>query len=65
MKHFDMKLIFGIIMTVIYLGMAFLIMFSKVFSSIFDRNPSFKIIIGILFLVYGLFRGYRVWKMNS
>lgn len=54
-------LIWGIFMTMIYFGMALLLIFSEVF----EIKQSLRIIIGILFLIYGMFRGYRVWKMNN
>ena len=52
------KLIFGIVMVFIYLAMAGLLMFSDFFHI---PNP-YRIIIGALFGIYGLFRGYRIWK---
>jgi uncharacterized membrane protein HdeD (DUF308 family) len=58
MKNDNVKLIWGILMTLIYLFMAILL----IFSDIFDFDKTLKIIIGILFFVYGVFRGYRVWK---
>jgi len=61
MKQEKMKLIWGIFMVIIYLGMASLL----VFSEIFDIKPVFRVVIGVLMFIYGLFRGYRVWKMNS
>jgi uncharacterized membrane protein HdeD (DUF308 family) len=60
MKHFSMRLLLGIIMVIIYLGMALLILF----SDLFNISQTFKILIGVLFLVYGIFRGYRLFKMN-
>lgn len=52
------KFLFGIFMVIIYLGMASLL----VFSNMFDIREPFRIIIGILFFLYGIFRGYRIWK---
>ena len=60
MKQINAKLIFGIFMTFFYLGMAFLL----IFFDIFDIKLVFRIIIGILFFAYGIFRGYRMWKIN-
>lgn len=54
------KLIFGIFMVLIYLGMAILL----VFSEFFPIAEPYRIIIGVLFFLYGLFRGYRVWKQD-
>lgn len=54
------KLVFGIFMVLIYLGMAAIL----VFSNIFAIGKPYRILIGILFFLYGLFRGYRVWKQD-
>jgi len=53
------RFIWGVFMVLFYLGMAFILFF----SNFFDIRESFKIIISVLFLIYGLFRGYRMWKM--
>lgn len=52
------RLVFGIMMVIIYLCMALLI----IFSELFDINEVLRYIIGILFFVYGIFRGIRLWK---
>ena len=52
------RLVLGAIMVFIYLGMAAML----VFTDLFDFELGFKIIFAILFFVYGLFRGYRLWK---
>ena len=54
----SLKLLWGLFMVIIYLGMASLLLFSDVFV----MQKTLKIIIGILLFLYGLFRGYRVWK---
>lgn len=54
------KLIFGIFMVLIYLGMAAIL----VFTNVFNIPDTYRIIIGVLFFLYGLFRGYRVWKQE-
>lgn len=56
-----MKVFLGVIMTVFYLLIAFLLFFSDVFN----MQEVFKIILGIIFFIYGLFRGYRVWKIYN
>jgi hypothetical protein len=58
MKQFNIRFISGIIMVLIYFGMALLILF----SNFFNISPAFKIITGFLFLIYGIFRGYRLLK---
>lgn len=61
MRRERIRLIWGIFMTLFYLAMAVLL----AFSDIFDIRFSFRIIIAILFFVYGIFRGYRVWKTSE
>lgn len=55
-----MRVLWGLFMTVFYLLMAFLL----VFSDVLEMPYAFRIMIGILFFAYGLFRGYRVWKTD-
>ena len=52
------RFVWGIFMVLFYLGMAVLLFF----SDFFDIREGFKVVISILFFVYGLFRGYRMWK---
>ncbi|MDR2144883.1 MAG: hypothetical protein LBE91_00280 [Tannerella sp.] len=61
MKQINYRFILGIMMVIIYLGMAALILF----SDIFNIEQTFKIIIGLLFLIYGIFRAYRLYKSLS
>jgi hypothetical protein len=56
-----MRAFLGILMTFFYLLIA-LLLFS---TEIFDISKTFRIILGILFFLYGLFRGYRFWKMRN
>lgn len=58
-----MKNVWGISMIVIYLGMSFLL----IFTNLFNDNMSFpmRMIFGVLFLCYTLFRGYRLVKDNK
>jgi hypothetical protein len=53
-----LALFWGIFMMLFYVLMAFLL----IFSDVFDIKPIFRIIIGISFFIYGIFRGYRLWK---
>ena len=59
-KCINMKFVWGIFMVMIYLGMAFLL----IFTNLFNENMSFpmRIIVGILFFCYTLFRSYRLIK---
>lgn len=53
-------LVTGTIMTVIYLGMAFLLLFTTLFIG---KVPEWvRYMMGVVFVVYGIFRGYRVYK---
>lgn len=53
-------LVTGIIMTVIYLGMAFLLLFTTLFIG---KVPEWvRYMMGVVFVAYGIFRGYRVYK---
>ena len=67
------KLIWGIVMVIAYLGISYLVVFTPVLirynstnnSPSNDENFIFRIILGIILFVYGLFRGYRIWRMNN
>ncbi len=52
------KLIFGIVMVLIYLGMAFML----AFTDLFNFSITYRVIFALLFFLYGLFRAYRLWK---
>ncbi|MDR1584818.1 MAG: hypothetical protein LBS07_01405 [Prevotellaceae bacterium] len=57
-KNFSWRLLLGAVMVFIYLGMAFML----AFTNLFDFNMTYRIIFASLFFLYGLFRGYRLWK---
>jgi len=67
------KFVWGILMVIAYLGISYLVVFTPVLIryNARDNNPSndenfiFRIILGIVLLAYGLFRGYRIWKINK
>ncbi|MCP9611566.1 hypothetical protein [Coprobacter tertius] len=54
--------IFGIFMVLIYLGMAYLL----VFTPLFERNfaPVIRYGFGGVFVIYGIYRAYRLVKAN-
>ena len=52
------KLIFTILMVAVYLGMGSLLIFSR----IFDVDRTLGIIIGVLMMLYGVFRGIRMFR---
>lgn len=67
------KFAWGIFMVIAYLGIAYLVVFTPVLirynattnTSENDENIVVRIVLGIILLVYGLFRGYRIWKLNK
>lgn len=67
------RLIWGIIMVIAYLGIAYLVVFTPVLiryndttnTSTNDENFIARIVLGVILFVYGVFRGYRIWKINQ
>ena len=55
------KFIWGIFMSAIYIGISALLIFSNFFENI---SWVFRIILGVALFLYGIARGYRVWKMD-
>ncbi|MEA4918516.1 hypothetical protein [Proteiniphilum sp.] len=54
------KLIWGIMMVIIYVSVAYLLVFTPLFR---ENIPSWiRISFGVIFSVYGVLRGYRLWK---
>ncbi len=52
------RVISGIIMVTIYLCMAFLLIFTNLFHNV----PLWvRYVMGVVFFVYGIYRGYRVY----
>lgn len=61
-SKFSFKMVWGIIMVCVYLGMAYLIVFSPLFNELSPISKTVRVVIAILFSIYGLYRGYRLWK---
>ncbi|NDW17949.1 hypothetical protein D0T53_03330 [Dysgonomonas sp. 216] len=67
------KLIWGILMVIAYLGIAYLVVFTPMLirynardnQPTNDENFVLRIVLGIILLAYGLFRGYRIWKTRD
>ena len=57
-KKFNFGLIWGIFVLIIYFGMAVLL----VFTDLFHFATGMKIAFSAVFLLYGTFRAYRLWK---
>lgn len=54
------KLIWGIMMVIIYLSVSYLLVFTPLFQ---ERIPAgIRIAFGVIFTTYGILRGYRLWK---
>lgn len=52
--------IMGVIMTAIYMGMSFLLLFTNLFVG---KVPEWvRYMMGVVFFLYGIYRGYRVYK---
>lgn len=56
------KILRTVIMAAIYVAMFVLIVFTSLFDNIFANAPQMRYGLGAVFLIYGLFRGYRLWK---
>ena len=57
-NRLGMNVVFGMIMIAIYLGMAYLLLFTSLFSNLYDIV---RYIMDGVFAVYGAFRGYRLF----
>lgn len=58
------RFIWSLLMVFIYMGIAYLLVFSGIFeNSMIDYN--IRVAIAVLLVVYGLFRGYRLWKLGK
>ncbi|MBB4037799.1 hypothetical protein GGR21_003720 [Dysgonomonas hofstadii] len=58
------KMIYSVFMAIFYLFLAILLIFTSVFDN-FIQVSVIRIILGVLFGVYALFRAYRVWREFS
>ena len=56
--NFNWRLLFGAVMVLVYLGMGCML----IFSGWFNVDPTLGTIVGILFMLYGVFRGIRVYR---
>ena len=58
-----MSYIFGIFMLLIYWGMSYLLLFSPMFRQ--QMSPGIRYTMGSVFLVYGIWRGWRLMKYKK
>lgn len=56
------RIVFGIIMILVYLGVGLLFIFRWGSFDIID--PTISIIIGSVLIAYGIFRAYRLYRGN-
>jgi threonine/homoserine/homoserine lactone efflux protein len=61
-KKISARTIFGIFMVLFYLCVSVLMVFTSIFENI---NIIFRVIMGVLLFMYGVFRAYRAWKELS
>lgn len=54
--------IWGVLMVVIYGAMAYLLALTSFFEAAMPF--ALRITFGIIFLLYGIYRAYRVWKIR-
>jgi hypothetical protein len=59
MKKLNFNLVWGMFMVLIFLGMFYLLVFTGYFSTL---AFTVRIILGLVFLLYAVFRGVQLWK---
>lgn len=57
----NFKLIWGTTMGILYIAFAYLLVFTSIFESKL-LPKGIRIMLGIIFTLYGVMRGYRAWK---
>ena len=58
-KKISGKAIFGIFMVLFYLCVSVLMVFTPIFDNV---HILLRVAMGLLWFLYGIFRGYRAWK---
>lgn len=56
-------IVMGVIMVAVYMGMSFLLLFTTFFQG--SMPVWVRYVMGVVFFVYGIFRGYRVYKSRK
>jgi len=59
MKNLNFKIIWGAFMSLLFLGMAVLTVFTNYFSAM---SMTLRIIFGIVFLIFSIYRAYQIWN---
>jgi len=57
MKKFSFRLVWGVFMSLIFLGMGIMTLFTNYFSSM----GSLRIVFGIVFFIFSIYRAYQTW----
>ena len=72
MKNVPFRIIWGVFMAVAYIGIAYLVVFTPLLIRYnaandpgYDQYKIIRIIFGTVLLIYGIYRGYRIWKNNK
>jgi len=56
----NFRVFWGILMVIVYACMAYLLIFTSLFE---HAVPGvLRIVFGVVFLIYGVYRGYRIYK---
>lgn len=65
----EFRTLWGIFMSLVYIGIAYLILFTPLLirynetnNPDYDNNATLRIIFAIILCSYGIIRGYRTWK---
>ena len=70
----NFRFIWGVFMAIAYIGIAYLVTFTPLlirYNAAGGTNPAndenfiVRIVLGVVLFAYGIFRGYRIWKMNK
>lgn len=58
----NFRFIWSLVMIVFYVGFAYVIVFTPLFATV---DQKIRIAMGIVLTIYGLFRGFRLWKIGK
>ena len=62
-KGINIRMVWGIGMIVVYLGMSFLLIFTNLFND--NMSYTMRMTFGTVFFAYTVFRGYRLFKSGK
>jgi hypothetical protein len=61
MNNFNWRFLLGICIVAAYLSISYMVLFTDVFKG-GALSDTIRIVFGVLLGVYGIWRGYRLWK---